>query len=141
MKTSSKKVLVIEDEFIIQYNLINMFNLMGFDEVKGVASVQEALCFVNKIKFDLITFDINLLDGNALQIHERMNEINDDTIKIVISAYDNLDFLGIKLEEPIDRYFRRLGFDMYIEKPDFSYFYSNEFEEVINGIIKPGEGR
>ena len=90
------KALVVEDEAIIRESL--KMDIMRLDhgcvyDVYTAESVREAEdIFINQ-KPDLVITDINMPGESGLVLIEKIRRINEDCVIIVLSAYDNFEFV------------------------------------------------
>lgn len=58
MRNSSKKILIVEDEYVLQLMLVQMLQRMGFEKYEKATKGQEAIELCNSHDFDLILMDI-----------------------------------------------------------------------------------
>jgi CheY-like chemotaxis protein len=64
---SDKKILVVEDEFIIQIMIEGMLEDLGCKAVVTAASNEAALALIHKQDFDAVLLDMNL-NGNSSSV-------------------------------------------------------------------------
>lgn len=62
MKRSSKNILIVEDEHVLQLMLVHMLRRMGFEKFEKATKGREAVEHSNSHDFDLILMDIMLQD-------------------------------------------------------------------------------
>lgn len=102
------RVLLLEDDQQISRSLSINLKLKGFD-VSTAESLKEARLKLDSFQYDILLFDINLPDGNSLDLcHEIKNEKKNSTPVVFLSA--NID------EETVVKAFSSGG-DDYIRKP------------------------
>ncbi len=86
------KILIIEDEILIQKSLTLMLKKKGI-EVDATASGKEAIKFINNNNYDRIICDLMLNDITGFDIiEESKKKFNADEIKnkyIIITAYSS----------------------------------------------------
>lgn len=111
MKSSKKKILVIEDDEVMQKILTIKFNDAGFIVVSAMDG-REGLEAARKEKPDLIVLDLIMpvMDGIAC-----LKEIKDDpaisnTPIIVLTNLNNDEMVGISLEHGITDYLVKADF-------------------------------
>ena len=73
-------VLLIEDDSILRYLVVSLLESLGY-VVEAAASVAEAHELLQSKAFDLVLLDMNLPDGNGLDV---LNEITDSASPIEI---------------------------------------------------------
>ena len=104
-------VLVVDDEEIICESIKADFNRMDcgitFDVITAV-SVAEAEIILENEKIDLLVTDINMPGGSGLLLVEKVRKKNLSCGILVISAYDDFNYV---------RNAFTLGADDYILKP------------------------
>lgn len=82
-----KRILVVEDDALLNKTLV--YNLTSDDyEVISASDCTTARCHLRRDKFDLILLDINLPDGNGLDLCREMKECGMDTYLIFLTAND-----------------------------------------------------
>ena len=80
-----KKVLIVDDEFLIRYSLQNLIegeNLIALTADTGL----HALKLFQEEKPDIVILDIRLPDTNGLTLLKAIKEINSAVIVIMITA-------------------------------------------------------
>ncbi|EAQ27640.1 response regulator, hypothetical [Erythrobacter sp. NAP1] len=70
----AQKILVAEDEMIVAFDLIDTVEEAGFEVDGPHAGVSSAMLAYQKEKPDLAIFDIELQDGNALELARTLME-------------------------------------------------------------------
>jgi DNA-binding response OmpR family regulator len=116
------KLLIVEDELDL-LNSISSY-LQKEDFVCEIASTYfDAEDKVISYKYDVIILDINLPDGNGLDILKHVKKSNPETGVLIVSAKDSLDDKLKGLD---------LGADDYITKP----FHLAELNSRVNSLIR-----
>jgi len=102
-----KRILVVDDEEIVRYSLVNI--LKGHEyEVEGVSSAEEALNVIYDKTFHLVLTDLLLEGMGGLELLENVKVISPRTLVIVITGYGSIKTAVAAL---------RLGVYDYILKP------------------------
>lgn len=114
-----KSALIVDDENEIGLLLGHKLTKEGVHN-DYAANLTDALEFVKKEFYDLVFLDINLPDGNGLDIIPNIKERNSSTKIVVISAYN--------IKEDKERAFE-LGADQFLGKP----FSSSVIYKFISG--------
>jgi DNA-binding response OmpR family regulator len=104
-----KKILLLEDDIELAQTIEELLEENGYD-VDLVYSENEAIEITFKTKYDLYIFDINLPDGNGIELLKSLREANDSTPTIFISALVDLDSISKAF---------KVGGEDYIKKPFF----------------------
>ncbi len=119
------KILVVDDEHLIRWSLEQNLKKQGY-EVATAASGEDALKFLKEETPDLILLDIQLPGINGIEVLERVKEMEEDIIVIMVTA------LGV-LETAVKA--MRMGAYDYINKP----FNLDELAIVIKKTLETGE--
>lgn len=90
MDTQRKQVLVIDDEADLRELLVITLGRMKLDAT-AVASVGEGLHALAERAFDLCLTDMNLPDGDGLDIIRHISRHHPDTPVAMITAYGNME--------------------------------------------------
>ena len=85
----SRRVLVVEDEFLIAMELAATLEAHGFEVVGPVASVDEALEMLEREKPDAVVLDLNLQGRAATPVAGKLREL--EVPFVIASAYSNTD--------------------------------------------------
>lgn len=80
------KVLVVDDDETIRNSLLRVFKKEGCETILAVDG-EDALKKVKKEEPDIIFLDLRLPKIDGLTVLQKIKEINDDVIVIIISAY------------------------------------------------------
>lgn len=89
MYAGTVKILVVEDERLIQSSLMNALR-HGGSEVTAVMNGKDALAEICRSPYHMCFLDINLPDANGLDLMKTMKEVSPET-KIVIMTANELD--------------------------------------------------
>lgn len=116
------KLLVIEDDRELLKSVLLYFNNNGFN-CESAKSISEARDKIEHHSYDCIILDLALPDGNGLELLAKINQQNNETGVIILSANSNLDDKVAGLD---------LGADDYLTKP----FHLSELNSRIRSIIR-----
>ncbi len=101
------KILVVDDEHLIRWSLEQNLKKQGYD-VSTAGSGEDALRLLQEETPDLMLLDIQLPGMNGMEVLEKVKELEEDVIVIMVTA------LGV-LETAVKA--MRLGAYDYINKP------------------------
>jgi DNA-binding NtrC family response regulator len=121
------KILVVDDEHLIRWSLEQNLKKQGYD-VFTAGSGEDALKILREESPDLVLLDIQLPGISGLEVLEKVKEIDDEIIVIMVTA------LGV-LETAVKA--MRLGAYDYINKP----FNLDELSIQIKKALETGELR
>ncbi len=119
------KILVVDDEHLIRWSLEQNLKKQGY-EVMTAASGEDALKLLKEETPDLMLLDIQLPGIDGLTVLERVKDLEEDVIVIMVTA------LGV-LETAVKA--MRMGAYDYINKP----FNLDELAIVIKKALETGE--
>ncbi|HAD03916.1 MAG: Fis family transcriptional regulator [Desulfuromonadales bacterium GWD2_61_12] len=119
------KILVVDDEHLIRWSLEQNLKKQGY-EVISAGTGEDALRLVRDESPDLILLDIQLPGINGLQVLEKVKELEEEVIVIMVTA------LGV-LETAVKA--MRMGAYDYINKP----FNLDELAIIIKKALETGE--
>ncbi|MDX9760447.1 MAG: response regulator [Desulfomonilia bacterium] len=102
-----KKILVVDDEEIVRYSLVNILRTQGY-EVDEVPSAEEALEVFREKKYHLVLTDLVLEGMGGLELLENVKVVSPKTLVIVITGYGSIKTAVTAL---------RLGVYDYLLKP------------------------
>ncbi len=102
-----KKILVVDDEEIVRYSLVNILRAQGY-EVDEVPSAEEALEVFREKKYHLVLTDLVLEGMGGLELLENVKVVSPKTLVIVITGYGSIKTAVTAL---------RLGVYDYLLKP------------------------
>ncbi|WP_457639662.1 response regulator transcription factor [Persephonella sp.] len=101
------RILLIEDDHILAESLSKFLQIHGYD-VSVASSYDEGALKTFDEKFDLYLIDVNLGDGDGIELLKALRDVDDDTPTIFISALKDIS--------TITRGFNA-GAEDYIKKP------------------------
>ncbi len=101
------RVLLVEDDRVLAQSLKKYLEMNDF-EVTVAYSFSEAVDHLERKKYDVYVFDVNLGDGDGIDLLDDLRHFKDDTPTIFISALTDI--------ETITRGFNT-GADDYLKKP------------------------
>jgi DNA-binding response OmpR family regulator len=116
------KLLIVEDELELLNSISSYLQKEDFVCEKATTYF-EAEDKIISYKYDVIILDINLPDGNGLDILKHVKKSNPETGVLIVSAKDSLDDKLKGLD---------LGADDYITKP----FHLAELNSRVNSLIR-----
>jgi CheY-like chemotaxis protein len=97
-----KKILIVEDEFIIALDIQDTLKSMGYDTMNHILTGKKALDKVNSYKPDLVLLDIFLKDDiTGLDVAETLNKKKIPFVFLTASANDSILNQAKKLK-PVD---------------------------------------
>ena len=85
-----KSILVIDDDRIILDSLSEFLSLEGF-QTAGAETLAEALNLLRQRSFSLVLTDVNLPDGDGLDLLDIIKKEFPQTVAIVITGYGTID--------------------------------------------------
>ncbi len=122
---TKSKILVVDDEHLIRWSLEQNLKKQGY-EVSTAGSGEDALRLLQEEPPDLMLLDIQLPGMNGMEVLEKVKELEEDVIVIMVTA------LGV-LETAVKA--MRLGAYDYINKP----FNLDELAIVIKKALETRE--
>ena len=114
---NQRTVLVVEDEDIIRTTLGEFLSGEGF-AVEATGTLTDALSMVREHDFDVAICDVQLPDGDGIELIKRLQQLNPEIFVLVITAYATV-------ENAVDA-FKAGAFD-YLVKPVI-------FEDLLNKL-------
>ena len=84
-RETKKKVLIVDDEYLIRYSLQKLIEHEGF-EAFTAGSGHEALCLFEERQPDIVILDIGLPDTNGLALLRTIKEMNPSAIAIMATG-------------------------------------------------------
>ena len=90
-----KKVIIVDDHALIRSGLTDALTSAGFNVIAEAASKSEALAVLNKLTPDFCIVDLNLGDGNGVEIIRAMKNKTLQTKYVVLTMNDDQDNLDI----------------------------------------------
>ena len=109
------KMLLVEDEPIVRLALKTQVNWQdyGVDEVLEASDGVKALDIIKKYNdIDIVITDINMPRMNGIKLIEETKKINEDIQFLVLSAYDDYDFVRDAFKLGISDYTLKTEMDM-----------------------------
>jgi len=101
------RVLVVEDDRLLADSLTEFLREKGY-EAESAYSYEEALDKLSEKRYDLYLIDVNLGDGDGIELLKTLRKLKDDTPTLIISALTDL--------QTISRGFSA-GAEDYVKKP------------------------
>lgn len=83
-------VLIVEDEEIIRSTLQEFLQSEGYEST-AVDNVTDGLAAVKKNDFDVVICDVQLPDGDGIDLLRRIKQINFETFVLIITAYATVE--------------------------------------------------
>ncbi len=109
MSTPKKKILIVEDELVLQLMLVHMLQRMGFNEFEKTTKGSQAVELCESNDFSLILMDIMLQDDiDGIEAYQKIKEKRGEIPVIYITG--NTDPKNKDRAE-------ELGFYDYLGKP------------------------
>ena len=90
----SATVLVVDDHPVVRVGIVKSLTSAGFICVGQASSVREAIAAIALHNPQVISVDINLPDGNGLEIVQWVKKHSASTVVIVLSLNDELDLIS-----------------------------------------------
>jgi len=87
---TEKNILVIDDDRIILDSLCEFLSLEGF-KTNGAESIKAALVELERQSYSLVITDVNLPDGDGLELLETIKQEHPQTVAIVITGYGTIE--------------------------------------------------
>ena len=84
-----KKIIVVDDEEIVRYSLLNILKEQGYD-VDEVPSAEKALEVFREKKYHLVLTDLVLEGMGGLDLLENVKVVSPKTLVIVITGYGSI---------------------------------------------------
>jgi CheY-like chemotaxis protein len=69
---SGKKILIVEDNFLVSEDLQQLVRAADGEVAKSAASMGDALCALDDGEFDGALLDVQLQDGNCAEVARRL---------------------------------------------------------------------
>ena len=89
------KVIIIDDHALIRSGLTDALTSAGFNVIAEAASKSEALAVLNKLTPDFCIVDLNLGDGNGVEIIKSMANQTQQIKYVVLTMNDDQDNLDL----------------------------------------------
>ncbi len=123
MSEQSQRALVVDDEEIIRYVLIEDLEEIGYECVQA-SNGQSALEQLDSQKFQVVMLDIRMPGMSGLEVMKIIRASHPDVCVIMISALGNPDVA--------DRAIRSMGADAFVSKP----WVSEELQMTIERAVQ-----
>jgi YesN/AraC family two-component response regulator len=88
-KFEKKRILIVDDEEIIRYSLMNILKGHGYEAI-DVSSGENAIKVMSEQKIHLILSDLVMESMDGLQLLENVKLVSPRTIVIIITGYGSL---------------------------------------------------
>ena len=95
------RVLIAEDEPLLQMSLEDILQDLGFEVVACVATVKDTLSYVSSNAVDLVILDVHLSDGAVLPAVARLQELRIPMV-FATGAIDDGEMAGPVVGKPYD---------------------------------------
>ena len=82
------RALIIDDHAVVRDGIMRALEIRSGFEIFSAASKAEAIAQISRINPTLIFVDINLSDGNGLEIVAWLRKISKETAIVVLSLHD-----------------------------------------------------
>ena len=83
-------ILVVDDDKIIMESLCEFLSLEGY-AAKGAASFGEAVAILARQRFSLVVTDVNMSDGDGLELLSIIKKNYPETVVIIITGYGTIE--------------------------------------------------
>ena len=83
-------ILVVDDDRIILDSLCEFLKLEGYNTT-GAESYKQATSLIQKQKFSLVINDVNLPDGDGLELLNLIRKNHPQTVVIIITGYGTIE--------------------------------------------------
>ena len=90
----SATVLVVDDHPVVRVGIVKSLTVAGFTCIGQASSVKEAIAAIALHNPEVISVDLNLPDGNGLEIVQWVKKHSATTVVIVLSLNDELDLIS-----------------------------------------------
>ena len=90
----SATVLVVDDHPVVRVGIVKSLTAAGFNCIGQASSVKEAIAAIALHNPQVISVDLNLPDGNGLEIVQWVKKHSATTVVIVLSLNDELDLIS-----------------------------------------------
>jgi len=124
-KLKNMKILLIDDDKWIRDSLTLFFEAEGCD-IMAVETAEEAMGALKNQDYEIMIGDYRLPGMDGLEFFKRVQESHPHAMKILITAYGNVDVVSEAM---------KIGIHDFIEKP----FTSEMIEESLSGLIENAE--
>ncbi|WNZ29107.1 MAG: response regulator [Candidatus Bathyarchaeota archaeon] len=101
--SKNKSILIIDDDKYILSVFSKILNKQGYI-VENAETGREAMEMITKKQYDLVLIDVKLPDVEGPILVEKMNKINPDMIKIVITGFPSIEDANKVMDEGATAY-------------------------------------
>ena len=116
------RILVVEDEQIMQERLIDMLYRAGASHVEARGNVAGARQAFQEKSFQLVLLDLGLPDGNGHELMDEFKAISEDQHIVLVTADDSIESIRKAISA---------GANGYVVKP-----YSQEkIDDAVNNYV------
>ena len=100
------KVLLVEDDRLLARSLKSYLESEGF-EVTLAHSFSQAVDELERKRFDVYVLDVNLGDGDGIELLEYLRDFKDDTPTLIISALTDVSTIARGLDAGAEDYIKK----------------------------------
>lgn len=124
---SDLKILVVEDEQVMQDRLVDMLYRAGASKVLPKEDAEGARAAFKTDQFEIVLLDLGLPDGNGLELMEEFKAARSDQHIVLVTADDSIESIQKAISS---------GANGYVVKP-----YSQEkIYDVVNNYVMVHSG-
>lgn len=116
------KLLIVEDDQEILRMVMRYFDTFGY-VIEKAKTYQDGLSKIKNHSYDCVILDLNLPDGDGIDILQKVKMLNKDTGVIILSANSSIETKVAGLE---------IGADDYLTKP----FHLSELNARVKSIVR-----
>jgi len=86
-KSALNNLLIVEDNYFIGNKIVNSAKeVKGIEGIYIIESLEEAICFLNETNVEFVILDLNLPDGNGIELLKWLKEKQRETKVFVFST-------------------------------------------------------
>lgn len=87
LKSKLNNLLIVEDNTFIGKSIVNAVkNVNTIGDIRITESIQEAILFFNETNFEMVILDLNLPDGNGIELLKILKEKKIESKILVFST-------------------------------------------------------
>ncbi len=90
MNTRGKSILVVDDDIIILDSLVEFLRVEGF-QAAGSKTLRGAIARLDEQNYDLVITDVNLPDGDGIELLQTVRRDYPQTVTLVITGYGTIE--------------------------------------------------
>lgn len=98
-----KNILIVDDDKFILNIFCRILQKQGYN-VDVVETGQETLEKMNEKKYDLVLIDVNLPDVNGIDLVSKINSINPNIIKIILTGFPSIEDATNSMDQGVAAY-------------------------------------